>query len=84
MIVSRSHKGPVVDKTRDAFGNSVEITPAGGAGELIYLFIFLLNFNLFPPPRGRHASCQEMSYRELREAKLKKVKKNRKFPLYAL
>ena len=30
--------------------------------QLINLFIYLLNFYPLPPPRGRHASCQEMSY----------------------
>ena len=38
------------------------------------IFIYLLNFNQFPPPRGRHASCREMSETR-RLVKLKDMKK---------
>ena len=52
--------------------------------KILFIIIYLLNFNPLPPPRSRHASCQEMSYSK-REAKLKKEKKkDRKFPFYAL
>ena len=47
----------------------------------MYLFIYL--FVLFiikpsPPPRGRHATCHEISY-SIKETKVEKQKKNRKF-----
>ena len=44
------------------------------------VYIYLLYFNQLPPPRGRHASCPEMS--ESRLVKLKDIKKGN-FPLYA-
>ena len=38
LIVSRSHAGAVEDVAKQAFGNNVIVTPAGGAGNTLIFF----------------------------------------------